>query len=34
MAQQLKPYVNTREHPAVKFLGVPNVMRSKGEYTN
>ncbi len=31
-AQQ--PYMNTREDPAVRFLGLPTIMRSTGETTN
>jgi uncharacterized protein (TIGR02246 family) len=33
-AREQRPYVNTREDSAVRFLGIPTVMRSTGETTN
>src|SRR6266567_3734166 len=30
----LQPYMNTREDPAFRFLGVPTLMRSTSETTN
>lgn len=30
----LKPYMNTREDPAFRFLGLPTLLRSTGETTN
>jgi quercetin dioxygenase-like cupin family protein len=33
-AQSQLPYMNTREEPAVRFLGMPTLMRSTGETTN
>ena len=30
----LRPYMNTREDSAVRFLGIPTVMRSTGETTH
>jgi quercetin dioxygenase-like cupin family protein len=30
----LQPYMNTRESPALRFLGLPTLMRSTGETTN
>lgn len=33
-AQDLLPYLNTREDSAFRFLGIPTVMRSTGETTN
>ncbi len=32
--QGQQPYVNTREDSAIKFLGIPTLMRSTGETTN
>ena len=32
--QEQQPYVNTREDSAIKFLGIPTLMRSTGESTN
>lgn len=34
IANEQQPYVNTREDSAVRFLGLPTVMRSTGETTN
>lgn len=33
-AGQQQPYVNTRQDSAIRFLGIPTVMRSTGETTN
>jgi mannose-6-phosphate isomerase-like protein (cupin superfamily) len=33
-AQELLPYLNTRDDSAFRFLGIPTVMRSTGETTN
>jgi quercetin dioxygenase-like cupin family protein len=30
----LQPYINTREEPAFRFLGIPTIMRSTGETTH
>jgi quercetin dioxygenase-like cupin family protein len=32
--QEQQPYVNTREDSAIKFLGIPTLIRSTGETTN
>lgn len=32
--REQQPYINTREDPAVVFLGLPTVIRSTGETTN
>ena len=32
--QEQRRYINTREDAAVRFLGIPTVIRSTGETTN
>ena len=34
MAAEQKPYLNTREDTAIRFLGLPTLMRSTGDSTN